>query len=104
MSKDIILRRDSDGERTLRGVSRLRTLTAENRLCDWLEDDVASKVADIHVTKNGQYKASSDGLYAFRFVRVDIDHFAPVTSGNYTFQVYLDITGKPHVSVRKTKL
>lgn len=101
MSKDIILRRDSDGEKTLRDVTRLRTRTTGDRLCDWLEDDVASKVADIHVTKNGQYKASAEGVYAFRFVHVDIDHFAPVTSGNYTFQVYLDITGKPHMSVRK---
>lgn len=102
MSKNIILRRNDTGEtRTLSNVSRLQTNAPGGLPVNWLEEDETSKVADVNITKNGKYTAYALGVYGIKFAHVAVDFSQPVTLGGITYQIHIDNTGKPHISVSR---
>lgn len=102
MSKNIIIRRNDTGEtKTIPNVSRLRINSPGGIAEDWIEEDVANRTADVNITENGKYPAYALGVYGIRSAHVAVDFSQPVTLGGITYQIHIDNTGKPHISVSR---
>ena len=102
MSKDVVLRRNDTGEKiVLRGVARLSVPTVDSLPCVFVPDNETSSLAEVTITENGHYTASGYGAYGIGIARVNVDLYATRTVGNFTYQIYKDSKGKPHISVSR---
>ena len=102
MSKDVVLRRNDTGEKTvLRDVSRLSVPTVDFLPCAFVPDDETSSLAEVTITENGRYMAYSFGAYGIGIAHVNVDLYAPRTVGDITYRIYKDSRGKPHISVSR---
>ena len=100
--KNIVLRNNKTGEKmTLTGVSILQTNDIVGLPVNWLPDDEVSSLAEVDISENGDYSASSFGAYGIGVARVNVDLYATRTVGNYTYRIYKDNRGKPHISVSR---
>lgn len=99
--KNIVLRNNKTGEKmTLTGVSILQTNDTVGLPVNWLPDDEAS-LAEVDIVENGDYSASSFGAYGIGIARVNVDLYALRTVGSFTYRIYKDSRGKPHISVSR---
>ena len=100
--KNIVLRNNKTGEKmTLTGVSILQTNDTVGFPVNWLPDDEVSSLAEVDIAENGDYSASSFGAYGIGIARVNVNLYALRTVGSFTYRIYKDSRGKPHISVSR---
>lgn len=100
--KNIVLRDNKTGEKmTLTGVSILQTNDTVGLPIDWVPDDEVSSLAEVDIVENGDYSAARFGAYGIGVARVNVNLYALRTVGNFTYRIYKDNRGKPHISVSR---